>query len=134
MAFDCSEDEFAAIAEEELDALPPWIQQEIERRNVAIDIEDERPGSPRTLGLYQSRTMNGAAVREITLFRIPILRAAGDRSHLRRAVHDTLLHELGHLFGMTEGDLDGYTIGNDPRPGAEPVHPPRDDRSTRRRR
>jgi hypothetical protein len=41
---------------------------------------------------------------------------------LRRVVHDTLLHELGHLFGMTEGDLDGYTIGNNPRPDAQPVH------------
>jgi predicted Zn-dependent protease with MMP-like domain len=119
-----SEDEFAAIAESELDALPPWIQDEIARRNVAIDIEDERPGSPRTLGLFRSRTQNGATFSEITLYRLPIVRAAGGPANLRRVIHDTLLHELGHLFGMSEGDLDGYTIGNDPRPDAQPVHPP----------
>jgi len=118
-----TEDEFAEIAEAELDALPPWIQHEIERRNVAIDIEDERTESPRTLGLYRSRTQNGATFSEITLYRLPIARAAGGPAHLRRVIHDTLLHELGHLFGMTEGDLDGYTIGNRPRPDAQPVHP-----------
>jgi predicted Zn-dependent protease with MMP-like domain len=119
-----SEDEFAAIAEGELEALPPWIQDEIARRNVAIDIEDERTGSPRMLGLFRSRTQNGATFGEITLYRLPIVRAAGEGANLRRVIHDTLLHELGHLFGMTERDLDGYTIGNRPRPDAEPVHPP----------
>jgi predicted Zn-dependent protease with MMP-like domain len=118
------EDAFAAIVESELDALPAWIQHEIAGRNVAIDIEDERPGSPGTLGLYRSRTQNRATFSEITLYRLPIVRAARNRENLRRVIHDTLLHELGHLFGMTEGDLDGYTIGNNPRPDAEPVHPP----------
>jgi hypothetical protein len=36
-------------------------------------------------------------------------------------VHDTLLHEVGHLFGMSEADLDRYTIGNNPAPGAHQV-------------
>jgi hypothetical protein len=49
-------------------------------------------------------------VREITLYRLPIVRAAGRRSRLRHVVHEALLHELGHLFGMTERDLDEYTI------------------------
>jgi len=70
--------------------------------------------------------MQGMPMAEITLFRLPILRAAGRRERLRRAVHDVLLHELGHLFGMTESDLDEFSIGNDPRPGATPVHPPAD--------
>jgi predicted Zn-dependent protease with MMP-like domain len=50
---------------------------------------------------------------------------AANRQHLRQVVHDTMLHELGHLFGMTEQDLDRYTIGNNPLPDAQPVHPPR---------
>jgi predicted Zn-dependent protease with MMP-like domain len=120
----CSEDEFAAIAEAELDALPPWIKERIEAANVAIDIQDERQGSPRTLGLFRQSSSQGIQMAEITLFRLPILRAAGRRQNLRRAVHDVLLHELGHLFGMSESDLDEFTIGNNPRPGATPVHPP----------
>ncbi len=121
---ECSEDEFAAIADAELDALPPWIKARVAAANVAIDVQDEREGSPRTLGLYRQQSMNGTQVAEITLFRLPILRAAGRRDRLRGVVHDVILHELGHLFGMSESDLDEFTIGNNPRPGATPVHPP----------
>jgi predicted Zn-dependent protease with MMP-like domain len=126
----CSEDEFAAIVEAELRALPDWIVREIEARNVAIDIADQRHRSPGTLGLYRTQSTPGGVtgappLREITLYRLPILRAAGSPSEVRRVVHDTLLHELGHLFGMSEDDLDRYTIGNHPRPDADPVHPPR---------
>jgi predicted Zn-dependent protease with MMP-like domain len=118
-----SEDEFAALAEYELDALPGWIKSAIAEHNVAISIEDQHPSEPRTLGVFAQ--YSGAS--EITLYRVPISRAAGDRPHLRRVIHDTLLHELGHLFGMTETDLDHYSIGNNPRPDAQEVHGPRPD-------
>jgi predicted Zn-dependent protease with MMP-like domain len=113
-----SEDEFAALTERELDALPGWIKSAIARHNVAISIEDQHPGEPRTLGVFARYS----GVSEITLYRVPISRAAGDRRHLRPVIHDTLLHELGHLFGMTETDLDHYSIGNNPRPDAQRVH------------
>ena len=124
LPFPCSEDELAELAEAELDALPGWITRAIRQHNVAIGIEDELSGSPRTLGLFQVETLMGRSMATITLYRRPIVRAAGDREHLRRVVHDTLLHELGHLFGMSEDDLDHYSIGNDPLPDAAPVHPP----------
>lgn len=126
MPFTCSEDELAELAEAELRALPDWITVEIERKNVAISIEDERQGQPRTLGLYQSFGYGADRMREITLYRLPIMRAAGTHERLRQVIHETLLHELGHLFGMSERDLDEYSIGNDPRPDAQPVHPPPD--------
>jgi predicted Zn-dependent protease with MMP-like domain len=119
----CSEDEFAALAECELDALPGWIQAAIATHNVAISIEDQCADEPRTLGVFAR--YSGAS--EITLYRLPITRAAVDRQHLRRVIHDTLLHELGHLFGMTESDLDHYSIGNNPLPDAQRVHVPRRD-------
>jgi predicted Zn-dependent protease with MMP-like domain len=122
--FDCSEDEFAAIADAELDALPPWIQERIAAANVAIDVQDERKGEPGTLGLFQRSSFDGMQTAEITLYRLAILRDAGTRDRLRREIHDVILHELGHLFGMSESDLDEFSIGNHPRPGATPVHPP----------
>ena len=122
--FECSEDEFAAIADAELDALPPWIQERIRIANVAIDVQDERAGQPRTLGLFRRSTFDEMQTAEITLYRLSILRAAGSRDRLRGEIHDVILHELGHLFGMSESDLDEFSIGNDPRPGATPVHPP----------
>jgi predicted Zn-dependent protease with MMP-like domain len=112
--FDATEDEFARITEEELDALPGWLKTKIDETNVAIGIEDERPGQPRVLGLYQQLGRES----QITVYRRPIIRAAGSREALRRQIHGTLLHELGHLFGMTEEDLDHYQIGNHPLPGA----------------
>ena len=118
-----SEDEFAALAESELDALPAWIKSAIAGHNVAISIEDQHPSEPRTLGVFAR--YSGAS--EITLYRLPISRAAGGPQQLRRVIHDTLLHELGHLFGMTETDLDHYSIGNNPRPDAQQVHGPQRD-------
>jgi predicted Zn-dependent protease with MMP-like domain len=115
--FDATEDEFARITEEELDALPGWLKTKIDETDVAIGIEDERPGQPRVLGLYQQLGRES----QITLYRRPIIRAAGSREALRRQIHGTLLHELGHLFGMTEEDLDHYQIGNHPLPGAAPI-------------
>jgi predicted Zn-dependent protease with MMP-like domain len=121
----CSEDEFAALAECELEALPDWIKSAIASHNVAISIEDQHPKEPRILGLFAR--YSGTA--EIILYRLPISRVAVDRRHLRRAIRDTLLHELGHLFGMTESDLDHYSIGNNPLPDADRVHPGGDGRA-----
>ncbi|MGN6380720.1 MAG: metallopeptidase family protein [Gaiellales bacterium] len=115
-----SEDEFGRLVQAEMDALPAWLATAIEERNVGIMIDDELPPDPRTLGLY--RTAGGTA--QIVLYRRTIMRAAGGEWQLRRVIHDTLLHELGHLFGMSERDLDRYTIGNNPLPDAQPVHPP----------
>jgi predicted Zn-dependent protease with MMP-like domain len=122
--FECSEDEFAAIADAELDALPAWIRARVSAANVAIDVQDEREGEPGTLGLFRRQVMDGMQMAEITLYRLSILRAAGGRDRLRGQIHDVILHELGHLFGMSETDLDEFSIGNHPRPGATPVHPP----------
>jgi predicted Zn-dependent protease with MMP-like domain len=119
-----SDEEFAAIVEVELAALPPWIGRAITQRNVAITVEEERAGEPRVFGVYQSQTRGSDVMSEITLYRRPIMRVSGDRAALHRQIHDTLLHELGHMFGMSETDLDHFTIGNNPRPDAEPVHPP----------
>jgi predicted Zn-dependent protease with MMP-like domain len=114
-----SDDDFVAMVEAELDALPPWLSRAIEERNVGIMVDDQPPEDPRTLGLFRLR--DGAA--QIVLYQRTITRAARDRDGVRRQIHDTMLHELGHLFGMSERDLDHYTIGNNPLPDAQPVRP-----------
>ena len=53
----------------------------------------------------------------ITIYRDGILRAAADRKgkvtddSLRRYIRITVLHELGHHFGMSEEDLRKYGYG-----------------------
>lgn len=117
--FECSEAEFAALADAELNALPAWLRTRISEQDVAIAVEDERDGEPLVLGVY--RTLG--SLSEIVLYRRTIMRVAHHQANLRQVVHETILHELGHLFGMSERDLDQFTIGNNPRPDAQPVRP-----------
>lgn len=65
------------------------------------------------LGLYegipQTRRGNygiGPTVPDkITLFRFPILSHAKSEQHLVQLIKDTLFHEIGHHFGMSEEQL-----------------------------
>jgi predicted Zn-dependent protease with MMP-like domain len=41
----------------------------------------------------------------ITLFRKNIELVAGDASGVRAVVRDTLIHEIGHYFGMSEREI-----------------------------
>ena len=113
-------EEFARIVEEQYALLPAWVRDHIAGGNVAVLIDEERPGQPSTLGLYHAT----AGRSEIWIYRRPHARFAASRAELEQRVYKTLLHELGHLFGMDEHDLDRYDIGNHPRPGAIHVHGP----------
>src|SRR5436305_4708161 len=113
----CGPELFAEVVERAVARLPADFLQGLEDRNVAITTADADPEWPRALGLYQT----GGGITKITLFRINLVRTARSLEHLEDAVADTLLHEVGHAFGMTEDDLNRYTIGNAPVPGATPV-------------
>jgi predicted Zn-dependent protease with MMP-like domain len=114
--FECSEDEFVDIAERALEAMPAWVIEEVHHRNVAIDVMDEEPGRPFLLGVCRY-----GRPTEVTLFRLPIIRYARTRDRLETQISETLMHELAHVFGMTDEDLNSYTIGNNPTPDAAPV-------------
>ena len=113
-------EDFARIVDDQYASLPAWVRDHIDGANVAVLVDEERPGAPGTLGLYHA--IGGRA--EIWIYRRPHALLATSRSDLEDRVYKTLLHEIGHLFGMDERDLDRYDIGNDPRPGAIHVHGP----------
>jgi predicted Zn-dependent protease with MMP-like domain len=117
LPFACSEEQFEAIVDELLARLPAWIADALDAGNVAITVADEDPERPFTLGLY--RLDRGAV--QVILYRQPLIRVAGNRERLPAAISDTLLHELGHVFGMDEHDLDRYRIGNHPAADAAEV-------------
>lgn len=86
--------------------------------SVAIVIEDEAnpeqlaaTGARGLFGLYQGvpRTRFGVdnvpLPSKITLFRGPLTRANRDPERLRRAIEDTLLHEIAHHFGIDDARL-----------------------------
>jgi predicted Zn-dependent protease with MMP-like domain len=106
----CGPELFADVVDRALARLPAEFASGLEERHVGITTAEFDPEWPRALGLYQT----GGGITKITLFRVNLVRSAGSLEQLEDAVADTLLHEVGHAFGMTEDDLNRYTIGNQP--------------------
>ena len=89
-----------------LDELPPTIAAAL--RNVAVVIEDENPDDPDLLGLYhgvplpERGDMAGTLPDKISIYRIPLEESFPDPQELREEIRITVLHELGHYFGLDE--------------------------------
>jgi predicted Zn-dependent protease with MMP-like domain len=88
-----------------LDSLPPEIARHLD--NVAIVVEEEDPGDPDLLGVFREEPYLPA---QIAIFRRPLQESFPDPDELEREIRITVLHELGHYFGMEEDDLEqlGY--------------------------
>ncbi|WP_308468915.1 metallopeptidase family protein [Rathayibacter soli] len=106
-----SADEFQQLVTEEFEALPNDMVDGVE--NVAFMIED-RPedGSLNLLGLYsgidntrRGQYGYGEMPDRITLFREPLLSICSTERELRDQVHVTLVHEIGHFFGIDDAEL-----------------------------
>jgi predicted Zn-dependent protease with MMP-like domain len=83
-----------------LDSLPPEIARGLE--NVAVVVEDENPDDPDLLGLYQGGDYGPDTV---TIYRLPLEETFHDPAELEREIRITVLHELGHYFGLDEDRL-----------------------------
>jgi predicted Zn-dependent protease with MMP-like domain len=114
-----SEEEFEQMVADALDEIPPELGNEME--NVAVVVEEwptrrqlARVGAGGTLlGLYEGipitkrgpMSYSGVAPDRITIFRGPLTRLARDDADLARRVRVTVLHEVGHYFGMSDDRL-----------------------------
>jgi predicted Zn-dependent protease with MMP-like domain len=93
-----------------LDSLPSEIAAAL--RNVAVVIEDENPDDPDLFGLYEGvplpeRTGDdaGRLPDRIAIYRLPLEEEFPDPRELEREIRVTVLHELGHYFGLDEDRL-----------------------------
>jgi predicted Zn-dependent protease with MMP-like domain len=92
-----------------LDELPPHIAEALQ--NVAVVVEDENAEDPDLLGLYhgvplpERGDMAGALPDRISIYRIPLEESFPDPDELRSEIRITVLHELGHYFGLDEDRL-----------------------------
>ena len=88
-----------------LDSLPPEIARHLD--NVSIVVEDEDPDDPDLVGVFREEPYLPA---QIAIFRRPLQESFPDPDELEREIRITVLHELGHYFGMEEDDLEqlGY--------------------------
>lgn len=100
---------FADHVKAALDSLPPHLAAALD--NVAIVIEDEHPDDPDLYGLYEGiplperGDMAGELPDRITIFRLPLEDEFPDPQELEREIRITVLHELGHYFGLDEDRL-----------------------------
>ena len=92
-----------------LDSLPPDLAAALE--NIVVVIEDEHPEEPDLYGLYEGiplperGDMAGELPDRITIFRLPLEDEFRDPAELEREIRITVLHELGHYFGLDEDRL-----------------------------
>ena len=112
-------DEFAKVADEVLDSLPEEFRGRIE--NVAILVEEfppnqspPRPGHQRRLllGIFHGVPATKKSVFDlsvgpahIVLYQKNIEAVCSNEAEVRHQIRQTLMHELGHYFGMTEEQL-----------------------------
>jgi predicted Zn-dependent protease with MMP-like domain len=102
-------DAFESLVADALASIPDRLRVEMD--NVAIIIDDESPPGP-LFGLYEGIPLtvrgeySGASPDRITLYLATICASAGSPDDLARQVRVTLLHEVGHHFGIDDERLD----------------------------
>jgi predicted Zn-dependent protease with MMP-like domain len=89
-----------------LDALPPRFAQALE--NVAVVVEDENAAEPDLYGLFEGG--GDYLPDKVTIYRLPLEGDFRDPEELEEEIRITVLHELGHYFGLEEDRLEelGY--------------------------
>jgi len=114
-----SMDEFEALVARALDELPEEFARMLD--NIFVTIEDEpdpedlaalgMDDGDELFGLYQGVPLSerdsfyqGLPDR-VVIYRGPIVRAARDRREVIREVRDTVVHELGHHFGLSDEEM-----------------------------
>ena len=110
---------FVEVVEEALDSLPQEFRSRI--RNVAVLVEDKPPRqrSPRTgqqrrllLGVFHGVPTTRKSIFDlstgpdhIVLYQKNIEAVCSSEAEVRKQIRLTVIHELGHYFGMDEEQL-----------------------------
>jgi predicted Zn-dependent protease with MMP-like domain len=114
-------DGFAQLVEEALQEIPRRFRKAM--KNVAVIIEDEPSPEileemeiepPDTLfGLYQGTPLTerrwdygNALPDRISIYQGPIEDSCEDEEEIRDCVAETVIHEFGHYFGMSEEEIE----------------------------
>lgn len=104
-------DEFERLVIAELDLLPDEMMDGLE--NVSFTVEDlAEDGSLNLLGLYHGIALThrdnygfGELPDRITLYRVPLLSVSRTLDELKEQIHVTLVHEIGHFYGLDDDAL-----------------------------
>jgi predicted Zn-dependent protease with MMP-like domain len=110
---------FVKVVEEALDSLPHEFRSRI--RNVAVLVEDMPPNQPSPQSGQQRRLLlgvfHGVPTTKKSIFDLPsgpdhivlyqknIEAVCSSEAEVRKQIHLTVIHELGHYFGLDEDQL-----------------------------
>jgi len=114
--------EFERLVEEALDSLPERfaalldnVVVVVEEEPNASDLEvldhDHGHGHSELLGIYRGTPMTRRTYDsfrmpdQIAIFRGPILRVSRTRGDAHRQIRETVIHELGHYFGLSDEEM-----------------------------
>ena len=112
---------FTRLVEEALTEIPRRFRAAM--RNVAVVVEDEPPphvleemeveAGDTLLGLYQGTPLpdrgwgyGNTLPDRISIYQRPIEDACEDDEEIRDCIAETVIHEFGHYFGMSEEEIE----------------------------
>ena len=112
---------FEQLVAEAIALIPPRFRREM--KNIAVVVEDEPSNElleameiepPDSLyGLYQGTPLpertwgyGNTLPDRVTLFRKPIEEDCDNDDDVRAVIGETLLHEVGHYFGLSEEEIE----------------------------
>ena len=111
---------FEELVDEALEGLPPEFTERLD--NITLIVADKATPEQlakvsvrdpnNLLGLYEGipltdrpRAYAGALPDRISIFRLPIQAMSRTDDEIKSQVRNTVMHELGHYFGMSEEQL-----------------------------
>ena len=116
-----SVEKFEEVVAEALGEIPADLAERIENVSVMVADEPERellvdlgmdPDDDLLFGLYEGTALPerdtnyaGTLPDRILIYRLPLLEACETQVELRREIRLTVIHELGHYFGLAEEEL-----------------------------
>jgi predicted Zn-dependent protease with MMP-like domain len=107
--------EFTKVVKEVLDSLPAEFRSRI--RNVAVLVEDSSPGQSRKAKKLVLGVFHGVPTTKKSFFDLPsgpdsvvlyqknIEAVCSNEAEMRDQIRRTVIHEIGHYFGMDEEQL-----------------------------
>ena len=113
------DNKFKQLVSEALDSLPKEFAEKLNNVSVSVDdfptpyqqIKAKIPPQSLLLGLYEGvpQTKRGIYYSnipdKITIFKNAILQICQTDEQVRVQVRSTVIHEIGHHFGLSEADL-----------------------------
>ncbi|HKN99279.1 MAG TPA: metallopeptidase family protein [Pseudonocardiaceae bacterium] len=110
MPVDMPVERFEELVADALDTIPRQFMAAM--NNVVVLVEDVHPDDDHLLGLYHGVALtertsyySGVLPDRITIYRLPILRICSSEADVVRQVRVTVVHEIGHHFGIDDATL-----------------------------